>query len=189
MGMGCPNDEKMWGTTGTGAAVCSLPLSHDETITVYRYTNNPATRHDIAAWKSTETSWSRNWNEDKEYVDIYLGEKWLIDQIVVDPDFDSVSFVWDGTKSNKSTDSTKIIFSGASQSQNLYSAKMDVEIGWGGNAISVDGSYDHAQTTISDEAGELEHSNGGNAQGTFEIKINDATYSISAEQWLDQIAP
>ena len=191
MGMGCPNDEKMWGTSGTGAAVCSFPLRHEESVTTYRYTDHPHNRHDIEAWKSTSSTWSRNWNEEKQFVDDIGGEEWLTAQIVVDPQFDAVPFVWDGKIIFQSADLTQLLDPAgeASESTSTHQTTMDFEAGWGGNTISFDGGYSQSTATIQGAGSNVHHSNGGNVVGSIVLKINDAKHTISGEQWLDQLAP
>jgi len=161
------------------------------TTTLYRHTDNPATRNDIAMWMSTR-------NENVENVDVgaglqetvYGGTEWLTDQIQVDPEFDAVPFVWSG--------GTKLVtvadghYFGADssgfESSNVEETEYSVSAGFGSSAVQIAGSYATRGSSISNGSGDA-HSVQGDADGSLSVTVGDASYTVSAEEWVGWISP
>jgi len=161
------------------------------TTTLYRYTDNPATRNDIAMWMSTR-------NVDVDTVDLgagvqetaYGGTEWLTDQIQVDPEFDAVPFVWSGgTKVVTAADGHYFgADSSGFESSNVVETEYSVSAGFGSSAVEITGSYATRGSSISNGSGDA-HSVQGDADGSLSLNVGDSSYTVSAEEWVGWISP
>ena len=165
--------------------------SEDESTQVYRHTDNPATRNDIGAWKSTSTTREKSWFDPVTWVEFHYGTEWLLDQIEVDPDYDAVSFGWSGTEGETSLE--EVVYFGddadAFEQQTYTTGDFAYSASWGTSNMSIDGNFDELTATIDNGAGKS-HSNGGNASGVVGITLNGAsTQWIDIEEWRDTVEP
>ena len=165
-------------------------------VTTYRHTDNPATRNDIANWRSTHRVINRTYrvNEDgsvsSAWDELDSGEKWLTSEIEVDPAFDAVPYEYD--LRSRVVEELETRFFGDDQSASETTALTTISRAedaiWNQNQARVDGGHTLYSTTIANGDGQ-NHSVGGNADGNYTINLGAIQVTVGAEEWLDSIAP
>ncbi len=159
--------------------------------TTYRHTDNPATRNDIEAWKSTQSVVIEELDgEDGSREVAYKGSRWLTDQIETDPDFDRVPFVWSGGTKTVSISEGRYFGddSSAFESANTEETTISHSAGFDSTEIKVSGSYTTRGSSISNVGGAA-HSISGDKDGDINVRVGASSYTISAEEWDAWVKP
>jgi len=157
--------------------------------TIYRHTDNRATRNDIYGWRSTRQS-TKQTSTDEGWTLEDSGVEWLVSEIEVDPDFNAVAYDYHATTGLE--DDAVMSFFGdddsAYEETNLTTVTRDEDASWADSRAKVSGSHTLQSSTISNGNGQS-HSVGSNADGVYTITVGDIQETVGAEEWLDSIAP
>ena len=172
-----------------------------ETV-VYRYTDNRATRNDLANWRSTRrvvtrryrleinNPWSSWPNFSFEWDEEDSGAEWLTSEIEIDQEFNRVPYDYSSTTRVSSIDDT--LFFGddknGSETTRLVTSSRDQQATWNRTTASVSGEHTVTSASISNGDGEG-HSIESNADGSYEVSVGNVKATAGAEEWLDSIAP
>lgn len=156
-----------------------------ESQTEYRYTDDPATRNDIWAWRSTRTETRTSYAAaDGTTVVQRKGTTWLTDQIEADPDASQTAFALSGETTYEMT--TQARFFGADdrglEQTTSEAQRLDVTAEWAGAQVSASGAIENHAASIAVDGVEHEHT--GDWDGTVSLSFGGMSFSVSAEEWL-----
>ncbi len=167
----------------------------NRTMTTYRYTDNPHTRNNIWAWRSTEEKQTVFTSVDAETSENVTrttdqGVKWLTDRYEADPRYDAVPFEFNGSFGVDTDEINEFFGDDASGLQTWMTEdhNMDYSALFGADKIAVSKGYSVQMSALKNNDGDA-HQNASNVDGTVEISVNGASYKVSGEEWVDNIHP
>lgn len=182
----CGGNSLTYGTSTEGEVICGPRSTRMSTTTVYQHTDNPLTRNNLSAYKSTTQTVRETWSDDDW---TYEGVEWLTDEIEIDPDYDAVWYSLNSDATTVTSHTTRFLGSdlAATEMHDRTDHEVETAATWDQDVVSVSGS--HAVTSASLTNGALSETLASNADGTYAVESNGASVSMGAEEWIDSVAP
>jgi hypothetical protein len=162
----------------------------NNTSTVYRHSDNPLTRNDIALWMSTVTTWSTTFNGESGATTLdHSGTLWLTNQIEADTEINKVGFSTSGTQTATKDTKERYFETGQSGFETTTRESRSIQITrtWGNSEVKVSGTTENRTAMIS-VTGSQTHAVLGDWDGMLQVTTDDEQFTLSAEEW-DTIEP
>jgi hypothetical protein len=160
--------------------------------TVYVYSNVPQRRNDLRLLQSTKTTTVARTlfeGDGPRVVFENQGTVWLTDEIEVDPEFDAVPFAVEGSFTVALDGSIDLLgaraLPGVQRSTTRFGS--DLRLAYGGHEVSLVGEAAAHESELNVRAGG--HAIAGDADGTFEVALDGARHTVSAEEFFGTLVP
>lgn len=161
-------------------------------VTEHRYTDNPKTRNDVYAWRSTtstDVSYTYTDDDGAEHTRIdHGGIAWLTDQIEPDPEIDQRAFSYVGALVRDESESSHYLGDDVAglKTNGVVAVKERMTATSGSHALTWEGSHEIRSASIKNGAGDG-HGNGSDVDGTYDVEVDGRRATLSAEEWVIEV--